>query len=337
MAPLTVRVLSLLFVSGSAFRVKPKSRGEKKSATGSEGRQPAIAGIFAYAAPGSAQPGLVNPRGGPCFPGVRTAAVKHQWFGQEVDTVCTITGVIGFRHPMMDFKLLDLKDDSKNKLYSCDSEVPNRPRGTSKVALHDKDGYANATVNLNLGWGTLLRDLAKVGIPESYNLDRNSAHRNAQRYGWNLIGSVVDNGGDGLYIGKQVSHLFQKPSSKECMLTFMGTTTLEDWAANFNIQKKPFCGYSSPNAYIADHDDTSVLGAGESLVHKGFQDALMQIVNNTGWQSDVRPKLSSCSKVYVTGHSLGAAQAELFGACINMAPAAGTAGYEHYKWMSWRA
>lgn len=321
-------VISLLFVGASAFRVKPKKK--------SQGRPAQIGGIFAYAAPGTAQPGLQNPRGGPCFPGVRTAAVKHQWFGQEVDTVCTITGVIGFRHPHMDFKLLDLKNpDKHNTMYKCDNEVPNRPRGTPKSALHDRDGYANATQDLDLGWGNLLYDLAKIGIPESYNFNRAQAHSNAQKFGWSLIGSAEDDGQNALYVGKQISHLFQKQSTKECMLTFQGSSSFGDWTANFNIQKRPFCGYAPATAFIAEDDTMSVLSAGQSLVHKGFQDALMQIVRNKEWQSDVRPKLPTCSTVYVTGHSLGAAQAELFGACVNMAPEPGQDGYEHYQHIGW--
>jgi len=319
--------VALLCVGASAFRVKPKKRMQVRS-------QPAISGIFAFAAPGSAQPGLQNPRGG-CFPGYRSAAVKKQWFGQEADTATTITGVIGFRHPFMDFKLLDLKDpQGKNKLYRCDSEVANRPRGLSKFALHAKDGYRDATENLDLGWGRLNFAMARMGNIESYNMDRNSAHSNAQSFGWNLIGSATDDGG-GLYVGKQVSHLFQKASSGECTLTFQGSSSFSDWTANFNIQKKPFCGYAPATAFIAANDTTSVLGAGQSLVHKGFQDALMAIVRNKDWQSDIRPKLSGCTKVYVTGHSLGAAQAELFGACINSAPGPGQDGHEHYKYMSY--
>jgi len=327
MGALSLPVISLFLMGASSFRVKPKRK--------TKGTQPAIAGIFPYASPATAQPPLKNPLGGTCFPGVRTATVKMQWFGQEADTATTILGVIGFRHPFMDFKLLDLKDSKRNTLYPClTGDAPNRPRGLSKIELHNKDFYANATQDMDLGWGSLLYDLAKIGIPESFNLDRNSAHANAQQYGWNLIGSAVDNGGSG-YVGKQVSHLFQKPSTKECMLTFQGSSSFQDWTANVNIQKKPFCGYAKASAFIAEDDTTSVLGEGESLVHKGFADALMQIVKNSDWQSDVRAKFPSCSKVYVTGHSLGAAQAELFGACINMAPQPGQDGYEEYRHMSW--
>jgi len=328
--------VALLFLGASAFRVRPQKKGQSQGPQ-SQSRQPPISGIFAYAAPGPAQPALRNPRSSSgCFPGIRTAAVKMQWFGQEADTATTILGVLGFRHPFMDFKLLDLKDPSgKNKLYSCDEDVVDRPRGTSKIALHEWQGYADATENLDLGWGSLLYSLAKIGVPAAYDYNRTSAAAVGQQYGWPLIGSAVDEGGANGYVGRQVSHLFQKPSSKECMLTFQGSSSMEDWKANFNLKKQPFCGYAPAGAFIADDDATSVLGNGQSLVHKGFQDALMQIVRNDDWQSDVRSKLSSCSKVYVTGHSLGGAQAELFGACVNMAPKQGQDGYEHYKYMSY--
>jgi len=325
----TLPLVSVLVLGASAFRVKPKKRGQAQAQS-----QPAIGGIFAYAAPGSAQPGLQNPRGSACFPGFRSAAVKQQWFGQECDTATTITGVIGFRHPMMDFKLLDMKKSSKSTFYRCNGDVGNRPRGLSKIALHEKEGYRDATKELDLGWTNLTYVMAHMGNIVSYNNDADSAKAEGARLGWTMIGTAFDKGG-GLYVGKQVSHLFQKSSSKECILTFQGSSSIQDWTANLNIQKKPFCGYAPADAFIAPEDDTSVLGVGESLVHKGFADALMQIVRSSEWQSNVRPKLSQCSTVYVTGHSLGAAQAELFGACINMAPQRGQTGYDEYKYMSY--
>jgi len=326
----TLPLVSVLMLGASAFRVKPKKRNQAQS----QG-QPAIGGIFAYAAPGTAQPGLQNPRGGPCFPGFRSAAVKQQWFGQEADTATTITGLIGFRHPMMDFKLLDLKDAAKSQKYRCGNDVVNRPRGLSKFALHKKEGYLEASKDLDLGWGHLPFSMANMGNILSYDQSSASAKTAGAALGWALIGTAKDAGGNGGYVGEQISHLYQNSSSKQCILTFQGSSSIDDWKANLNIQKKPFCGYAKANSFIAAEDDTSVLGAGESLVHKGFADALMQIVKNSQWQSNVRSKLSRCSTVYVTGHSLGAAQAELFGACINMAPQPGQQGYDEYKYMSY--
>lgn len=301
-------VAAILLVDSSAFRVKPKRKGQRAP--------PQIDGIFAFAAAAPSDDPLVNPRGGPCFPGIRSANVKQQWFGQEADTATTILGVLGFRHPLMDFKLVDLKDASKNTLYRCASEgeeVGNRPRGLSKIALHDRELYRAAMENMDLGWGDLMRYLTNIGLPESYNYDRNSANANAQQYGWKVIGSAVDEGSD--KVGRSVSHLFQNPGSKECMLTFQGSTEPEDWTANLELEKVPFCGYPG--------------------VHKGFARALMKMVKASEWQSDVRPNFSKCSKVYVTGHSQGGSEAELFGACVQKAPSQGQDGYDDYKHIGW--
>jgi len=322
--------IAALVAGSTAFRVKPKKRNQ--------GRPAQIGGIFAIAAPGSAQPGLQNPKGG-CFPGIRWAAVKKQWFGQEADTATTITGIFGFKHPFMDFKLLDYKDPSgKSKLYNCGRDVQDRPKGLSKIALHNKDNYAAAMKDLDLGWAGVMHALSQIGNIESYNKNLTAAGANARKLGWHLIGSAIAPPGKGGYVGEQISHLFQKPESKECIVTFEGSTSFGDWRANLNLQKKPFCGYSKNNAFIADDDATDheeMIQSGQSMVHKGFMDALMEIVKNSDWQTNIRAKFPSCSKVYATGHSLGGAQAELFGACINMAPQSGEDGYEHYKYMGW--
>lgn len=261
--------------------------------------------------------------------------MKKQWFGQEADTATTITGLLGFRHPWMDFKMVDLKNSGNSFFYKCDDEVPNRPRGLSKIALHDRQLYADAMEDMDLGWGDLMHKLANMALPESYNLDRASAHANAQAFGWGLIGSALDAGGADGYVGEQVSHLFKDSSSKECILTFQGSSSPEDWSANLNLAKVSFCGFAPAGARVAKDDEVSGLNAGESLVHEGFKDAMMQIVNSSDWQSDVRPKLSSCSKVYVMGHSLGGAQAELFTACAQKAPGVGENGWDDYQYIGW--
>jgi len=314
MAFTALSVLVALFVGVPAFRVKPNRKSEG-------GRSPPqIDGIFPFAAPGSADNGLTNPRASSgCFPGVRSALVRHQWWGQEADLATTVTGVIGFRHPKMDFSLVDEKNDSKSNFYGCDDETPNRPRGTPNIALHSREFYQEEYKNRDFGWGNLWSYLSELALPQSYNLDDDTAHAAAQGFGWSLLGSAVDAGGSQAYVGEQVSHLFQQDSSGECILTFQGSSSPEDWAANLNVDKIDFCGY----------------GARGERVHQGFRDALMAIVADSAWQNNVRPKLSTCSKVYVTGHSLGAAQAELFGACVNMAPQSGEDGYNDYKFIGW--
>jgi len=313
MAFTALSVLVVLFVGVPAFRVKPKRGGEELRSP------PQVDGIFPFAAPGSADNGLTNPRSSSgCFPGVRSSLVRHQWWGQEADLATTVTGVIGFRHPKMDFSLVDEKNDARSNFYACDNETPNRPRGTPNIALHEWQLYQAEYESRDFGWGELWHFLSNLALPQSYRDNSESVHARARDFNWSLIGSAVDTGGI-LYVGEQVSHLFQQDSSGECILTFQGSSSPEDWVANLNVDKVNFCGY----------------GARGERVHEGFKDALMHIVNDTAWQNNVRPKLSTCSKVYVTGHSLGAAQAELFGACVNMAPQVGEDGYEDYKYMGW--
>jgi len=303
-------VAALFFVDASAFRSP-----SKRSA-------PQIDGIFAIAAAGSAEPGLVNPRGGPCFPGLRSATVKMQWYGQDADLATTVAGVIGFRHPLMDFKLIDVEDQSRSTLYSCTEEgeeVTNRPRGFPSISLHNQELYQDSMRNMDLGWGDLLHKVITIGVPQSFNHDRTSAQAAAQEYGWTLIGSAYDEGntslGDNIWVGESVSHLFQEPRSKNCMLTFKGTKSIEDWAGNIQVDKVSFCGYAG--------------------VHKGFRDAVMTMVKNNEWQNDVRTNLSRCSKVYTVGYSAGGSEAELFGACVQQAPQGGQDGYDDYRYIGW--
>jgi len=308
-------LLVVLFVGVPAFRVKPKRKSE-------DGRSPPqIDAIFPFAAPGSADNGLTNPRASSgCFPGVRSALVRHQWWGQEADLATTVTGVIGFRHPKMDFSLVDEKNDARSNFYPCDNEtfVTNRPSGAPNYVLHEWHRYRLEYQNRDFGWGDLWYYLTNLALRASFASDTEYVHALAREFNWSLIGSAFDTGGEN-YVGEQVSHLLQQDSSGECMLTFQGTSSPESWVSNFNVDKVDFCGY----------------GARGERVHAGFKDTLMHMVNDTAWQNNVRPQLSTCSKVYVTGHSLGAAQAELFGACVNMAPQVGEDGYADYQFIGW--
>lgn len=324
-----------LLTCAAGFRVRPK-RSKQQSTGQAKGEPGQVDGLFSMASPGVASPPLENPRGGPCFPGFRSWTMKNQWFGVEADLAVTITGVLGYRHAFQEGHEIDLK---KNELrtYPCnppDTETPNIPRGWPKN-LHDRNFYIQGSQNhSDLAWA-----IGNVGIDSSYTLDRAAAAAQIAAKGWELIGSAVDEGG-GLYVGRQVSHLIQHPQTKECILTFQGSSSAQDWIANFNVAPSHFCGFVGATEFCAENDDPSadcaVAKAGESFVHEGFRDALRAIVRNEDWQSDVRPKLPTCSKVYVTGHSLGGVQATLFAACAQKAPQPGEYGYdEDYKYIGW--
>jgi len=314
-------VATLALLGAEGFRVKTRKGASTKGA-----EPPQIAGVFPFGSPGPAKPPLVNHRGGPCFPGKRFWTAEGRW----TDFAVTVTGAIGYAHPYLDGLDIDLKDGSTVD-YPCgtrDSNVHNLPTGLP-WDFHNWRIYVNGSEHLS----DLIDVLGNLGVRESFTLEADEAAKSAAKYGWELAGSAVDPGND-YYVGRQVSHLFQHPSTKECILTFMGSMSVQDWSANFAVLSSKFCGLVSEDA---DPDnETANLMPGESWVHTGFRDCLREMVQNEDWQTNVRSKLPTCSKVYVTGHSLGGAQAELFAACVQKAPQPGEPGYEEdYKFLSW--
>lgn len=240
----------------------------------------------------------------------------------------TLTGAQGFRHPVMDGVQLDVKQ-KKTTAYACSDDTPNMPKGLPKID-HEYELY----ISMAQDYSNLVYNISNMGIRESFNFDLNDVARNVRSYGWRLVGSAVDKGG-ALYVGKQISHLIQNPDSKACMITFQGSSSFQDWMANLNGKKSHFCGLVE-RGEECDGKQCSVRNKGSSFVHGGFRDALRGIVQCSEFQNNIRSKLSSCSSVYVTGHSLGGAQAELFAACAAKAPGQGEYGYEEdYKYIKW--
>merc|ERR1712113_829757 len=124
-----------------------------------------------------------------------------------------------------------------------------------------------------------------------------------------------DNNNVGDVILNDYVTLFQNEASLDCAIAFVGTHDVSQWFANLDVVTGDFCG-------IPD-------------VHAGFRDQVRRAIDAPKWHSHMRPAMNQCTELYVTGHSLGAAEAELFAACLQHAPSDGEDGWEDYRQIRW--
>jgi len=240
--------------------------------------------LYTIGAPRLSKDGdLQYPSGDGCFAGIRFVNVEKQRGMWKADDVPELNR-LGFQHPKMQF--VELDQDNAQHVTACGQEpYTNEP---TYDGLHDRDDY----VRRISASGGYLREMAMVGLANSYELDKTVVSTNVQREGWTLAGSWV--------VDDKVSRLMKKDD--KCILSFEAPDTREDWTGydwrgDFNAEPVSFCGLSQK-------------------VHRGFSDALMSMVYDYGWQSFIRSNLNTCSEVSVVGHSLGGAMATLFSACV---------------------
>lgn len=294
------------------------------------GESGTVDAIYAYAAPGSAKPPLRNlaSKDG-CFPGLRFWTMQRRWFGNLVDLPVVGAGLAGYKHPYMDAVGLDVRS-GKRQMYRCadnSKKEPNLPRGIPAM-LHEPELYAEHAGRVS----DFIWNISHIGMPMSYIDNPAYVAHKVTAMGWRLVESAFFEG-TAFYGGIQSSFLIQSPDTFECMLTFKGTGSLKDVTNDLESARSHFCGLAEP---CDSGSEKCKAGADESFVHRGFRDRLRQMVRTEGFQTRIRPKLSGCSKTYVVGHSLGAAMAELFAACVSKAPKPGDYGYESdYRYMSW--
>jgi hypothetical protein len=253
--------------------------------------------LYTYGAPCVSPTELRNPASSDgCFPGIRF--INQQPF--LTDSVPSLL-TFGWDHPFMTKVRLDDKNVARST--PCGEYGLVQTRAPS-VSLHAADVYKDRSVPM----GGEVKDVAMVGLMNSYEEASSTVDSNLRSYGggWSRAGTAKNGLGD-------VSHLMKKRDGT-CILTFEGSENplqdWEDWAHNLQAVPVSYCGL------------------GQS-VHKGFRDELRKVVNSTQWQSNIRSKLSSCSKVIVTGHSLGGAVASLFTACANTGGSSAD-----YNWIS---
>jgi len=234
---------------------------------------------------GAAKPGLealTNPATGNCFDGYR-------FVNQDTLTVDPVPALLGtFAHP----KMISIKMNKKSQYweYPCDDNRQFGPRAP-RVGLHNASLYASRVAGSNLSQETI--GVAVNGLAISYISDVEEVTAILES-GWTLIGTSHD--------GDDCAHLIQNEKS-ECILTFQGTNDKKDWWTNIAFAAVPFCNLNTK-------------------IHNGFRSEVMRVVQQDGYVNTIKPKLSSCSKITVTGHSLGGAMASIFSACANNEAAA---------------
>jgi len=287
-----------------------------------------ISGLYTYGAPGTALVPLNNVlREDGKFPGLRLVTQRVTQFGKFLrkyhDPVPFSAGIIGMKHPHQDLLVVTVTDleEYKPTLHPTSLEVVNMPRSDLSFWV---GGHFQPVYHKHLepykeqfdikAWTLLHMSMAVTPGNNGNSRVGNAAY--AVKVGWNLVGqSINDKLGSHDIIYRDNTTLYQDPATKACTLSFVGTHHITQWLVNLRFNPSMFCGI--PN------------------VHIGFRNQVRRVIRSKMWSEEVQPKLSSCPELYITGHSLGAAQAQLVAACLQRAPAEGENGWEDYKYLVW--
>jgi hypothetical protein len=299
-------VLAALFVcNGKAARHVQKATHQEEIHAEGLRRVATVDGVYTFGAPRVSKSVLVNKRRKDgCFPGYRMVRTDKSGPLNWVDPVSKLP--TGWEHP----KTAGVSKDKKNKdtYHPCGwQKGPGVPGGKN---LHSRGGYFKFVNSRQKKQNPTLERLVTQAASISYEHSVAKARR-IVKAGSKLMSTVLwDQDGKGK--DSKVTHLIEDSKTKHCILTFEGSKTVTDWLNDANIRTEALCGLP--------HE-----------VHKGFRHQLVSIVQNKQFQSSIKAKLRSCKKVYVAGHSLGGALAELFAACVN----SGSKGDRDAKAMRW--
>lgn len=292
-------ILCVLITLGTALR---KRRGSHK--VGSVGT---VDSLWAYGGPEVGKSAPLTSFGG-CFKGQRVVITDGEGSKKGVDLVSVVARKVGYYPAEMN--LVEVEKQSRTrKDATCSSDLMREPQGRGKMELHDIPLYYELLKVT--GEDSRQLDYAHFALFTAAVKDKADARIDVQNRGWQLVGTANHEGGV-ILGGPQVAHLIQHPSTLDCVLTFQYTMTRADWWNNLAIVSKSFCGRAEK-------------------VHGGLANALKLTVNSTEWQANIRPNLKYCAKVISVGHSQGAAQAELFAACVNQNPN-NDGSYNSIKW-----
>jgi len=300
---------------------QPKPLGWQK-----EGEFAEVDYLYTFGAPGVGSPRFLhatNEDG--VFAGLRTWRTSGGW----TDIVPIVTVAINTWHPRINSEEIECNEQV---IAHDPSEVVARwPYSVwASISLHFQAGYFNVTKQRSCDTWKLYTHFT------TYVSYQRPAHaiEHVASLGWRVAGYGFYQGG---WIGgSQHSYLLQHPETLECVVTIQGTQDRYDWMANLAFSAEHFCGYAEEDESCGSPvGDCSTRGERGAFVHYGFAVHLRNMVHTESWQQGVHAKLGKCSAVYVTGHSLGGAGANLFAGCVSQKLKPGDWGYEDYKYMAW--
>jgi len=290
-------------VISDAFRVRPKKRSGSSSteSVAAERASGYVKSLYTWGAPSVLDDGpLRDPRTGGCWDGLRIVTINTDpWsvaFDWEIDVVTTIAEQVGYWHSHQG--RVFLSNNSETFPHSCNEDRDEW--GRFDVGLHSSSVY-EARADLLSGEA---RILTKYFVVASYRQAWEAANIISPS-GYKLVASSE-------WDDKE-THLYQHPSSKDCVLSWQGTTSerMLDWWDNIRFYDVHFCG------------------AGDN-VHGGFVDQLRTILDTQSFKSNIQSKLPKCNDLTVVGHSLGGALAALYSYCLNKGSAGGS-DYDRVK------
>lgn len=276
------------------------------SANGAEPLDGNVAALYTWGAPMTVQPIPSNPRSADgCWPGLRMFNVNEKGLLSQVDPVPPILRVSAWLgHPKM--AAARINEDGNITRMECGwigVEVQ-----TPLISLHMARAYIERWGSVSNTEDAWISELSNIAIRPSYLYGADEVAEYIRPFGWRIAGSAHEN--------EKVSHLLQKPSTLDCVITFQGTKSPQDWWDNLQFVTAPFCGLPMS-------------------VHQGFRSQTRWMTQNPQWQANIRAKLGKCSRVFATGHSLGGAMATLFTMCIAQAPPKGVRGHIDFKRLGW--
>jgi len=244
--------------------------------------------LFTFGAPMSTGLAVENPMAPDgCWKGWRVVREGGTDSGQ-VDLVSSLLSYNGFLHPKMPSYVVN--SDLPPKKHECGWKYDG-PRRSPTTSLHARAEYVRLSESL-------VGTVAGLALDRSY--DQNSAYVavRARQAGWRLVGTALAEGKWFFWSEDEVTHLYQHPETLDCMLSFEGTSSVNNWADNLKFFKTSFCKLPG-------------------RVHRGFAEAMRVMTKSEDWHKKIKPHLPYCNTLDVVGHSLGGAISTLFSACAN--------------------